>query len=101
MVILSFCFFRPLTESSELKDYLETTYLSAAQYDQPPSYPVTEICGGIDGASEGADILSRVFAGLVAYIGNRSCYDTNEYNSPSETSEGWGWQVNYVFINIF
>ena len=78
----------------------------AAQYDDPPSYPVTMICSGIDGAPEGSDVLSRIFAGVVALRGNMSCYSINaagfsiqtvgDTNSPDlsvETVEGWAWQV--------
>ncbi|KAL6341995.1 hypothetical protein AAG906_038241 [Vitis piasezkii] len=79
-----------LNNSDELKDYLDTIYCIAAQYNDPPMYPVTMVCGGIDGAPEGSDILSRIFAGVVAYGGNRSCYTTS--HNPTETSGGWGWQ---------
>ncbi|KAL6342048.1 hypothetical protein AAG906_038294 [Vitis piasezkii] len=80
-----------LNNSDELKEFLERTYSIAAQYDAPPSYPVTVVCGGIDGAPEGSDILSRIFAGVVAFRGNMSCYYTSD--NPTETSEGWGWQI--------
>ncbi|XP_058197908.1 uncharacterized protein LOC131313554 [Rhododendron vialii] len=81
-----------LNNSEELKDYLETMYAVAAQYDHPPLYPVTLVCGGIDGANEGTDILDRIFAGLVAYRPNRTCYHVDENKVPSETEIGWGWQ---------
>ena len=73
-------------------------YGDAAQFDYPPRYPVTEICGGIDGASFGSDILSKIYAGLVAYRGNDTC----KVNGPPPpdgtqallaTGEGWLWQV--------
>ncbi|KAA8544162.1 hypothetical protein F0562_022202 [Nyssa sinensis] len=80
-----------LNNSSELKNYLNRLYARAAQYNAPPSYPVTVVCGGIDGASEGTDILGRIFAGNAALRGNRSCYDINTH--PSETSVGWAWQT--------
>ncbi|KAJ4978695.1 hypothetical protein NE237_009475 [Protea cynaroides] len=83
----------PLNKSSDLKDYLDSTYTMAAQYNSPPKYPVSMICRGMDETPQGTDILSRVVAGLVAYRGNSSCYDTNIYNYPSETSEGWSWQT--------
>lgn len=67
-------------------------YTSAAQYNSPPKYPVTVICGGIDGASIGSDILSKIVAGLVAYRGNITC-KVNGPTNISETSEGWRWQV--------
>lgn len=68
-------------------------YTGAAQYNRPPRYPVTVVCGGIDGASHGNDTLSKIFAGVVAYRGNKSCY-VNEPKNKSETDVGWGWQVN-------
>ncbi|XP_020230955.2 lysosomal Pro-X carboxypeptidase [Cajanus cajan] len=83
---------RPLNKSSELKDYLVLMYAGAAQYDQPPRYPVTVICGGIDNSSFGSDILSKIYSGLVAYRGNDTC----KVNGPpivSETTEGWRWQT--------
>ncbi|XP_059429040.1 uncharacterized protein LOC132162838 [Corylus avellana] len=82
-----------LNKSSELKDYLMMIYTGAAQYNAPPNYPVNIICGGIDGAPFGTDILTKIFAGLVAYIGNHSCYVNNGPTSISETDVGWGWQT--------
>ncbi|KAB2606610.1 lysosomal Pro-X carboxypeptidase-like [Pyrus ussuriensis x Pyrus communis] len=82
----------PLTTSSELKNYLDGLYCGAAQYNSPPSYPVTVFCGGIDGVSSGNDTLSKIFAGVVAYSGNRSCY-VNEPRNLSETDVGWSWQT--------
>ena len=90
--------FSDLNKADELKDYLDTMYAVAAQYNHPPRYPVTVVCGGIDGAPEGSDILSRIFEGLVAFRGNESCYNTSL--SPTETSEGWRWQVNTYFSMI-
>ncbi|XVE59470.1 hypothetical protein DITRI_Ditri05aG0048700 [Diplodiscus trichospermus] len=86
---------KPLTNSSELKDKLENMYATAAQYDQPPRYPVTVVCGGIDGSEE-EDILSKIFAGVVAYRGNLPCY-INPPTNESETTTGWRWQV-YILI---
>ncbi|KAJ8551942.1 hypothetical protein K7X08_028385 [Anisodus acutangulus] len=80
-----------LNDSFELKDYLDTTYAKVAQYNNPPSYPVTVVCGGIDGAPKGSHILDRIFAGIVAHQGNQSCYNTS--NIPDETSLGWEWQT--------
>ncbi|XVF05275.1 hypothetical protein REPUB_Repub05bG0157800 [Reevesia pubescens] len=81
----------PLTSSSELKGVLVNTYASVAQYNQPPRYPVTIVCGGIDGSKK-KDILSKIFDGVVAYRGNRSCY-INQPTNQSETAVGWGWQT--------
>ncbi|KAJ6963923.1 hypothetical protein NC652_002272 [Populus alba x Populus x berolinensis] len=82
----------PLTDASELKDHLHTMYASAAQYNGPPTYPVNEVCKGIDGGGFGDDVLSRIFGGLVAYKGNLSCY-VNAHTDPSETTVGWRWQT--------
>ncbi|XVE79346.1 hypothetical protein DITRI_Ditri14bG0050900 [Diplodiscus trichospermus] len=84
---------KPLANSSELKDQLVSIYATVAQYNQPPRYPLNVLCGGID-RSENEDILGKIFAGIVAYKGNRSCY----INPPpdhdySETMTGWGWQI--------
>ncbi|XP_022756641.1 lysosomal Pro-X carboxypeptidase-like isoform X2 [Durio zibethinus] len=84
----------PLTSSSELKSFLVLMYAYAAQYDRPPRYPVTAVCGGIDGASSigsEVDTLSKIFAGVVAYYKNRSCY-VNPTANASETDIGWRWQ---------
>ncbi|KAJ6715680.1 PROTEASE S28 PRO-X CARBOXYPEPTIDASE-RELATED [Salix koriyanagi] len=64
----------PLTYASELKTHLLEMYISAAQYNAPPTYPVNKVCGGIDGGGFGDDVLGKIFHGLVAYKGNRSCY---------------------------
>ncbi|CAK9150487.1 unnamed protein product [Ilex paraguariensis] len=80
-----------LNKSSDLKDYLDSIYCGAAQYDHPPRYPVTQVCGGIDGASEGTDILDRIFAGMIGLVGNQSCYDMSQDYDPSESE--WGWQT--------
>ncbi|KAL3619996.1 hypothetical protein CASFOL_034908 [Castilleja foliolosa] len=83
----------PLKNSDELKDFLESIYATAAQYDAPPSYPVSIVCKGIDGAPKNTDIVGRIFAGLVAYGRNKTtCFDINKYNTPSESDIGWGWQ---------
>ena len=62
------CYFSQLNNSDELKDYLRILYAVAAQYNDPPLYPVTMVCGGIDGAPKGSDILSRIYAGLVFFF---------------------------------
>ncbi|OMO90296.1 ATPase assembly factor ATP10, mitochondria [Corchorus olitorius] len=82
-----------LKRTFDLKDYLDSIYSEAAQYDHPPWYPLNIVCGGIDGAPKGTDILGRIFAGVVAYMGNKSCYDMDEYNHPTETFMGWRWQT--------
>lgn len=77
---------------NELEDFLQLMYASAAQYNDPASNPVAQICGGIDGAPEGTDILGRIFAGVVSHKGNQSCY-VNSNRSTNQTSTGWLWQT--------
>ncbi|RAL37381.1 hypothetical protein DM860_000075 [Cuscuta australis] len=54
-----------LKSPEELKNYLQIMYAGAAQYNAPPKYPVTMVCGGIDGG--GMDILDRIHGGVVAF----------------------------------
>ncbi|KAL9416360.1 hypothetical protein AB3S75_039535 [Citrus x aurantiifolia] len=82
----------PLNSTSELKDYLDSLYTDAAQYDEPPKYPVSRVCGAIDGA-EGTDTLDKIFAAVVTYMGNTSCYDMEEFGSPTSTYDMFTWQV--------
>ncbi|XP_027342783.1 lysosomal Pro-X carboxypeptidase-like [Abrus precatorius] len=82
----------PLNQSDDLKEYLESMYAASAQYNRPPTYPVTVICGGIDGASSGSDILSKIYAGVVALRGNTTC-KVNGPIIPSEITTGWRWQT--------
>ncbi|XP_028071371.1 lysosomal Pro-X carboxypeptidase-like isoform X2 [Camellia sinensis] len=83
----------PLSDSFELKEYLDGLYSGAAQYDRPPRYPVTVVCGGIDGAPNGTDILGRIFAGVVAARVNRSCYINEHYNYSDDPYGDWDWQT--------
>lgn len=53
-------FFRKLNDPYELKYYLDSIYSEAAQYNKPLNYPVTIICGGIDGAPKESDILDKI-----------------------------------------
>ncbi|XP_044483605.1 lysosomal Pro-X carboxypeptidase-like [Mangifera indica] len=84
---------KKLKRSFDLKDYLDSIYADVAQYNDPPTYPLTVVCGGIDGAPEGTDILGKIFAGVIAFAGDNSCYDVDEFNHPSETATGWKWQT--------
>ena len=96
MNLFSSCFSK-LNQSFELKDYLDSIYTDAAQYNYPPKYPVRVICEAIDGAAKKTDnILGQIYEGVVAYMGKRSCYDMNEYKHPTETNEGWKWQVTFL-----
>ncbi|KAH7531139.1 hypothetical protein JRO89_XSUnG0014700 [Xanthoceras sorbifolium] len=83
-----------LKKSFDLKDYLDSIYADAAQYNEPPTYPVCTLCGGIDGVPDGTDVLGKIFAGVVAYMGDKSCYDLDEFNLlTDETFLGWKWQT--------
>ncbi|KAF5727494.1 Serine carboxypeptidase S28 family protein [Tripterygium wilfordii] len=85
---------KPLKRTFELKDYLDSIYADAAQYNEPPINRVRIVCGGIDGAYKRTGILGQIFAGVVAYMGNRSCYDMNEFNEDtSDQSRRWRWQT--------
>ncbi|GAY64891.1 hypothetical protein CUMW_237060 [Citrus unshiu] len=63
--------------------YLELYYADAAQYNYPPDYPAFSI---------DKDILSKIFAGVVAHEGNMSCY-VNPPTIETETTVGWRWQT--------
>eukprot|EP00268_Persea_americana_P053779 TRINITY_DN6119_c0_g1_i1.p1 TRINITY_DN6119_c0_g1~~TRINITY_DN6119_c0_g1_i1.p1 ORF type:complete len:248 (-),score=12.96 TRINITY_DN6119_c0_g1_i1:799-1542(-) len=82
-----------LKNAQELKDYLEDMFVVSAQYDNPPKYPVSQICYAIDGAPQESDVLDKIFAAVVATKGNCSCYSTNQSAFSSETLEGWRWQT--------
>lgn len=84
---------KTLKDASYLKNYLDSMYCEAAQYDMPPKYPVNVVCSGIDGAKEGTDILGRIFSGVVTYYGNKSCYELQDDFFSSETLDGWEWQT--------
>ena len=95
------CLCSPLNNSYELKDYLENIIIGAAQYNyEAPRYLISDMCRAIDGAANGTDTLGRIYAGVVAssYRQNNSCYDMNELNAPSETADGWGWQVAFSVV---
>nr|POF18275.1 lysosomal pro-x carboxypeptidase [Quercus suber] len=90
-----------LNASSDLEEYLVTIYSDAAQYNHPPSYPLSILCNAIDGASVGTDTVGRIYAGVVAYMGNHACYDVNVFKRPTETSEGWNWQDLKLTLHRF
>nr|GLL34011.1 lysosomal Pro-X carboxypeptidase-like isoform X2 [Ipomoea trifida] len=85
---------RNLTSPQELKNYLHKMYADAAQYDYPPNYPVERVCGGIEGAPQGFDILDRIHAGVVANYGVKSCYEVSGVNTTASPGEG---NINYGY----
>ncbi|KAF8038148.1 hypothetical protein BT93_B0876 [Corymbia citriodora subsp. variegata] len=78
----------------ELKNNLMEGYAGAAQYDDPPSYPVEVLCRGIDGANASENgILDKIFAGVVALDRNSTCYIVPPNDTaPTQPVSGWGWQ---------
>ncbi|CAN1171695.1 Lysosomal Pro-X carboxypeptidase [Linum perenne] len=84
---------RPLRRSFDLKDYLDSMYAEAAQYNEPPEYPVGIVCRGIDGAADKSDVLDKIVGGVVAYMGNKSCYEVLDFSPPTASSRAWSWQV--------
>uniref|UniRef100_A0A2C9UN91 Lysosomal Pro-X carboxypeptidase n=1 Tax=Manihot esculenta TaxID=3983 RepID=A0A2C9UN91_MANES len=90
----------PLKDPSDLKQFLISIYADAAQYDAPPDYPVNMICDAIDEGPFGKDILSKIFAGVVASSGTSRCYvnpdDTltqTDDDTLTQTDLGWEWQT--------
>ncbi|KAK1375709.1 lysosomal Pro-X carboxypeptidase-like [Heracleum sosnowskyi] len=81
---------RKLRDSDELKDFLIEAFASTAQYNAPPTYPVTQVCGGIDGAPKGTDILGRIIFGIYEHPDNKKCHDIHD-NPLDETEQGWNW----------
>ncbi|WVZ00692.1 hypothetical protein V8G54_026761 [Vigna mungo] len=84
---------KKLNKSFELKDYLDSLYTDAAQYDFPSVNSVKVICSAIDAAAKKTDILGQIFEGVVAFMRHSSCYDMNYFNRPTETYIGWRWQT--------
>ncbi|CAI0398034.1 unnamed protein product [Linum tenue] len=82
-----------LRRTFDLKDYLDSLYSEAAQYDEPPDYPVGIVCSAIDGAPND-DVLGQIFAGVVAYMGDSSCYDVaSDSAPPAPSASAWSWQM--------
>ncbi|EXB81593.1 Lysosomal Pro-X carboxypeptidase [Morus notabilis] len=81
-----------LKTSADLKDYLDTVYCGAAQYNGPSTRPLSHLCNAIDGAPNNTDTLGKLFAGVSAYRGNRSCYNISGNNLSDQLLDGWYWQ---------
>jgi len=86
-----------LKSGDELKNYLILRYAAAAQYDDPPRYPVEIVCRGIDGANaSGKGILKKIFAGVVALDRNSTCYIVPPNGTtPTQSELGYSWQVYF------
>ncbi|KAL5976614.1 hypothetical protein ACLOJK_020947 [Asimina triloba] len=82
-----------LKSISELKDYLGVMFMGAAQYDYPPRFPVRAMCRAMDRAPQGSEILDRIFAGVVARMRPRPCYDVHEFDGHTTRIQPWHWQT--------
>ncbi|XP_010493394.1 PREDICTED: lysosomal Pro-X carboxypeptidase isoform X1 [Camelina sativa] len=84
----------PLNGSSNIKDFLNTIYAESVQYNRGPSYWVTNVCNAINANPPNSkhDLLDRIFAGVVALVGNRTCYDPNMFAQPTNNVIAWRWQ---------
>ncbi|KAL3718211.1 hypothetical protein ACJRO7_003359 [Eucalyptus globulus] len=81
---------RPLDSGATLKSFLKAMYTTAAQQDNPPTYPVRQICRGVDEATTTENgILGKISAGVVAYYWNSTCYVNPLL---PVTPSGWSWQ---------
>ncbi|KAL9244436.1 hypothetical protein vseg_018211 [Gypsophila vaccaria] len=94
----------PLSVNVIIYNLLFQTYTTAAQYDFPPYYPVASICQGIDAAPRSADVIDKVYAGLLSLFDNITCITGSEASqvpstqpsqddTVSDTSLGWPWQI--------
>ncbi|XP_021899078.1 lysosomal Pro-X carboxypeptidase-like [Carica papaya] len=79
-----------LNSSRQLKNFLELSYMSSAQYDNPPYDLVGTICRAIDGVPQETYILDTIAKGLNASFGGDSCIYVFDLK-PSNQS-GWEWQ---------
>ncbi|KAG8651723.1 hypothetical protein MANES_06G016300v8 [Manihot esculenta] len=84
----------PLNSALELKNILASMYMYSAQYDSPEENYVENVCGAIDGAPEGTDVLGRIAAGLNS--SSSSCQSMSVGRSPAlqdyVQEQGWSWQ---------
>ncbi|EOA19576.1 hypothetical protein CARUB_v10002667mg [Capsella rubella] len=80
----------PLKDTYELKSFLSYVYAGTAQYNNNVySATVTSVCEAIN-TTPPRDLLDQIFAGVVAYAGNISCYG---FNQLTNSDRAWGWQV--------
>lgn len=83
----------PLSRSFDIKDFLDSIYAESVQFNRNPGDWVATLCNAIDNPPNRKNyVLDRIFAGIVAYIGNQSCYDTGLFIQPSNDVIAWSWQ---------
>ena len=90
-----------MNETNELTKLLENMYDVVAQYGNLV-INTSKICKAIDEGSKGKDIISRIYAGALAYFnGTIKCLDTQFFNKQyPETNVGYAWQV-FMHLNYF
>ncbi|KAM7263639.1 hypothetical protein ACFE04_001322 [Oxalis oulophora] len=93
---------KPLKNASVLKAFLHDMYSEAAQYDNPPVYPLlATVCGSIDGAKHGQNILGKIFSALTLTDTpkwhDHTCYDLDH----TVEDHGWYWQVCSDIVQPF
>lgn len=95
---LNLCGYSPLNDTSYLKDFLAYIYADVAQYGSLEKNSST-ICNAINKGSKGKDMLSRIYAGALAYVdGASKCLDMSYFYKDSyETIVGYAWQVIIFF----
>lgn len=101
---------RPLEDGDELelKAYLELTYVTASQYDDPPTYPVKQFCNSIDAAAaRGNNIIDQIASAVNVTRrrknNNDQCLDlTSELRPSDDPLDGWNWlwQVIHMYLNF-
>ncbi|KAM7264752.1 hypothetical protein ACFE04_002435 [Oxalis oulophora] len=94
---------KPLKNASVLKDFLHDVYFTAAQHDNPPEDPqLATMCGSIDGAKHGQNILGKIFSAVTlttdtAKLHGNTCYDLDY----TVVDDGWDWQVCSDMVQPF
>ncbi|CAA7027727.1 unnamed protein product [Microthlaspi erraticum] len=92
LLILSrkFMMCNPLNGTFALKNYLDSIYATVAQYSNN-FYSVATICEAINSPpNDKDDLLGQIFAGVVSFMGNKTCYDTSL--EPTNAYMAWKWQ---------
>ncbi|KAL0534165.1 hypothetical protein IC582_028449 [Cucumis melo] len=87
-----------LKTSSEIKSLMDSVFTTAAQYNNPFENPVSGICVAIDEeAKKKSDVIEQVVAGIIAYLGERPCYDVYEFAYYNDPLNQYVWQVLLFF----
>lgn len=77
---------------------MDSVFTTAAQYNNPFENPVSGICVAIDEeAKKKSDVIKQVVAGIIAYLGERPCYDVYEFAYYNDPLNQYVWQVLLFF----